>query len=126
VRVTDFGLAHVLAPGARSRGAIAGTAGYMAAEQLDPQWGPIGPQTDVFGLGAVLFALLTGHPPFSGNSIEELLASMLATSTTISLRRERPDVSPEIDSICRKCLAPAARDRFPSAGALAQALLLTQ
>jgi DNA-directed RNA polymerase specialized sigma24 family protein len=126
VRVTDFGLAHIVAPGARSRTAIAGTAGYMAPEQLDPQWGAIGPQTDVFGLGAVLFALLTGHPPFSGKSIDELLASMLATSAIISLQRERPEVALEIDSICRKCLALAARDRFATAGALAQALLLMQ
>jgi serine/threonine-protein kinase len=126
VRVADFGLAQVIGPELRSRFAIAGTAGYMASEQLDPAWGMIGPRTDVFGLGAVLFALLAGHAPFSGKSVAELLTSMLASSATISLRTERPDVSAEVDAICRKCLALAPCDRFATANALAQALQLTQ
>jgi serine/threonine-protein kinase len=86
----------------------------------------IGPRTDVFGLGAVLFALLAGRSPFCGTSVEALLRSLLESSSTISIRRERPDVPEEIDAICRKCLAFAPRDRFATAGALVQALLLTQ
>ena len=125
VRVADFGLAQIIAPGTGSRTAIAGTAGYMAPEQLDPAWGPIGPPTDVFGLGAVLFALLVGRPPFLGRTIDELLQSMLETRPTISLRRDHPDVPEEIDAICRKCLAVSPRDRFATAAALAQALVLT-
>jgi serine/threonine-protein kinase len=97
----------------------------MAPEQLDPQWGKISPATDVFGLGAVLFALLAGHPPFSGKTREELLRSILEAAPTVSLLRERPELAAEIGGICRKCLAIAPRDRFPSAVALAQALLLT-
>ncbi|MGE5195234.1 MAG: protein kinase domain-containing protein [Deltaproteobacteria bacterium] len=125
VRVADFGLAQIVAPWMRSRAAIAGTAGYMAPEQLDPAWGPIGPRTDVFGLGAVLFALLAGRPPFTGKTIDDLLKSMLEGAPGLSLRRDRPDVPEEIDVICRKCMAVAPRDRFATAAALAQALLLT-
>ena len=125
VRVADFGLAQIVAPGMRCRNAIAGTAGYMAPEQLDPAWGPIGPRTDVFGLGAVLFSLLAGHPPFSGKMIEELLKSMLESAPSLSLRQSRPDIPGEIDAICGKCLAIAPCDRFATAAVLAQALLLT-
>jgi tRNA A-37 threonylcarbamoyl transferase component Bud32/DNA-directed RNA polymerase specialized sigma24 family protein len=124
VRVTDFGLAHILNPGSQNRAAIAGTAGYMAPEQLDPSWGPISPGTDVFGLGAVLFALLTGRPPFSGKSVEFLLRAMLQGSPCLSLQRERPDVSAQLDAICGKCLALKPNDRFATAADLAQALRL--
>jgi DNA-directed RNA polymerase specialized sigma24 family protein len=124
VRVTDFGLAHILMPGSAARTAIAGTAGYMAPEQLDASWGPIGPRTDVFGLGAVLFALLAGRPPFSGKSVELLLRAMLEESLTLSLQRERPDVAAPLDGICRKCLMLKPNDRFGTAADLAQALRL--
>jgi len=76
-------------------------------------------------LGAVLFALLAGRPPFSGKTIDELLKSVLESVPELSLRGERSDVSEEIDVICRKCLAVAPRNRFATAAALAQALLLT-
>ena len=124
VRVTDFGLAHILIPGSNNRAAIAGTAGYMAPEQLDPSWGPISPRTDVFGLGAVLFALLAGRAPFSGKSVELLLRAMLEESPSLSLRRERPDVAAQLDGICRKCLMLKPNDRFGTAADLAQALRL--
>jgi hypothetical protein len=124
VRVTDFGLAHVLNPGPNKRAAIAGTAGYMAPEQLDFSFGPIGPRTDVFGLGAVLFALLTGRPPFVGESVELLLRTMLEESPRISLQSVRPDVTTQLDFICRQCLAPNPNDRFGTAAELAQALRL--
>jgi DNA-directed RNA polymerase specialized sigma24 family protein len=124
LRVTDFGLAQIVAPGARTRTAIAGTAGYMAPEQLDPQWGKISPATDIFGLGAVLFALLVGHPPFTGKSREELLRSILETGPNLSFQTERSDIPAEIESIFRKCLAVSPRDRYHTAAALAQALLL--
>jgi serine/threonine-protein kinase len=122
VRVTDFGLATIVRRGAATRPTIAGTMGYMAPEQLDPCWGPIGPWTDVFGLGAVLFSILTGHAPFSGKSVAELLHTMFETSPLLSLQKHRPEVPPELDAICRKCLALAPADRFATAAELAQAL----
>ncbi len=124
VRVTDFGLAHIMIPGSNNRAAIAGTAGYMAPEQLDPSWGPISRRTDVFGLGAALFALLAGRPPFSGKSVELLLRAMLEESPNLSLQRERPDVGAQLDGICRKCLMLKPNGRFGTAADLAQALRL--
>jgi len=115
VRITDFGLAQIAAPESRGFAAIAGTVGYMAPEQLDPAWGPIGPRTDVFGLGAVLFALLAGRPPFSAKSIEGLQQTMLETSPKLSLRSHRPDVGEELDAICRQCLRLDPRERFGTA-----------
>jgi tRNA A-37 threonylcarbamoyl transferase component Bud32/DNA-directed RNA polymerase specialized sigma24 family protein len=123
VRVTDFGLAHILSD-SKVRAAVAGTAGYMAPEQLDASFGPIGPRTDVFGLGAVLFSLLTGRPPFSGETIEVLLRSMWERSPALTLRGERADASEQVDAVCRKCLALSPRERFNTAAELAQSLRL--
>jgi DNA-directed RNA polymerase specialized sigma24 family protein len=122
LRVTDFGLATIVTRGAENRSHIAGTMGYMAPEQLDPVWGNIGPQTDVFGLGAVLFSLLVGHPPFSGNTVEQLLQNMFEASPNLSLLKNRADVSPEVDAVCRKCLALVPADRYASAAELAHSL----
>jgi DNA-directed RNA polymerase specialized sigma24 family protein len=124
VRVTDFGLATIVTRGAANRSDIAGTMGYMAPEQLDPLWGAIGPRTDVFGLGAVLFSLLVGRPPFSGATVEKLLQNLFETAQNISLLTDRPDIGPEVDAVCRKCLALAPADRYSTAAELAQALLL--
>jgi serine/threonine-protein kinase len=97
----------------------------MAPEQLDPAWGKIGPATDVFGLGAVLFALLAGRPPFSGKAREELLRSIFETAPCAALLLNRPDTGARVEAICRKCLAAGPRDRFSTAAALSQALALT-
>ena len=122
VRVTDFGLAAIVTRGAANRSGIAGTMGYMAPEQLDPAWAAIGPRTDVFGLGAVLFSLLVGHAPFSGTTLVKLLQNMFETSALLSLQEHRPDISPEVDAVCRKCVSLSPADRFFTAAELAQAL----
>ena len=122
LRVTDFGLAMIVTHGAANRSHVAGTMGYMAPEQLDPAWGNIGPPTDVFGLGAVLFSLLVGHPPFSGRTVEQLLRNMFETAPNLSILKNRADVGSEVDAVCRKCLALAPADRYGTAAELAQAL----
>jgi eukaryotic-like serine/threonine-protein kinase len=122
IRITDFGFATIVSRGLGTRTAIGGTLGYMAPEQLDPAWGAIGPQTDIFGLGAVLFSLLAGRPPFSGTSTAELLQDMFTKSAGLSLRNHRGDVSPDVDSICLKCLALNPGDRFNDAEHLARAI----
>src|SRR5262249_12319501 len=67
VQVTDFGLAKWLdgqSLGESHPDQLIGTPEFMAPEQADPRWGPVGPATDIYGLGATLYALLTGKPPF--------------------------------------------------------------
>jgi len=119
IHVTDFGLAAQLHPGIPPQGA-GGTLGFMAPEQLDPAWGAIGPATDVFGLGALLVALLTGEPPCDSKSIAGAIRKVL---TGLHLKRlEGSDVPSQLRDVCRRCLAPLPRERFASASEVAQAL----
>jgi RNA polymerase sigma factor (sigma-70 family) len=121
VRVSDFGLARSLGESATTRG---GTAGFLAPEQIDPDWAPISPRTDVHGLGAVLYALLAAAPPFPGEppSRASLEGGFPAPAALASLR---PDLPAVMEALCRRCLAPRPEDRFPSAAALAAALRAT-
>jgi RNA polymerase sigma factor (sigma-70 family) len=119
VRVTDFGLAQILTRMAGNRQAIAGTFGFMAPEQIDSSWGQIEPATDVFGLGAVLFALLAGRAPFAGHSVDALLHDLLTGSPAATLLRERPDLPRDLEMFVASCLAPVPRDRPSSAAELA-------
>jgi eukaryotic-like serine/threonine-protein kinase len=111
VHVTDFGLSHVI--GSVEQRRVAGTIGYMAPEQLDPCRGSIGPPTDVFGLGAVLFALLTGQPPFLGATWETTIDALFHADIP-SLQARSPDVPPELDRLCRRCLSRDPAERFLS------------
>jgi serine/threonine-protein kinase len=104
IHVTDFGFARSLSDGP-SRGA-GGTEGFMAPEQIDPTLGPISPRTDVYGLGAVLYALIVGQPPLSQTSPALL----------------QPEVTVDVDALCQRCLAREPESRFASAAALAAAL----
>lgn len=119
LRVADFGLAHIMNRPQRLR--AAGTLGFMAPEQLDPTFGSIGPATDVFGLGAVLFALLTGRAPYFGEhrdaAVEALFHSPAPTLATF-----RSDVPGPLDDLCQRCLARDRAERFPTAAELATAL----
>jgi DNA-directed RNA polymerase specialized sigma24 family protein/tRNA A-37 threonylcarbamoyl transferase component Bud32 len=107
VKVVDFGLARWLGPGvARS---VGGTAGYMAPEQWDEGLGGVTPRTDVFGLGGLLYALLTGRPPApAGNGGEVARPSAL-----------RPGVPAAVEAVCLGCLEPLPNDRWASAGEVA-------
>jgi RNA polymerase sigma factor (sigma-70 family) len=113
--VTDFGLAVAPATDIVRPWAIAGTPAYMAPEQIDPVWGPITARTDVFGLGAILFALLTGQPPHSGRRTADVLADAVSGKPVPQPSTIRPDVSPELESICIRCLAKTADQRYSSA-----------
>jgi len=122
IHITDFGFATFVNRRSPARISVGGTLGYMAPEQLDPAWRAIGPRTDIFGLGAVLFALLAGRPPFSGTSVPELLLDMFQKSPRLSLSQLRTDVSPAVDSLCLKCLALSPADRFTDAESLARSI----
>jgi len=119
--LADFGLA--LDPEAQrltASNAILGTPCYMAPEQAEGSRGDVGPKSDVFSLGAVLYAMLVGEPPFQRAHFVDLLVALLHSEPTPprSLRREVP---PALDALVLRCLEkPPARR--PSAEELAQAL----
>jgi len=122
-RLTDFGLALDLQQeGERltQTGVLMGTPGYLAPEQASGLKDDVGKPTDVYGLGGVLYACLTGGPPVGGQSLQELLASTL--QGTITPPRElRPDVDPQLEALCLACLATDGSQR-PTAEQLARQL----
>jgi serine/threonine-protein kinase len=92
---------------------------YLAPEVIF--LGPVGPHTDVYGLGAVLYHLLTGRPPFDGASVHELLVNVMNVRP-VPPRQLRPDVPAELQAICLRCLDHRVHERYPSAQALAEEL----
>ena len=115
--VTDFGLAKVFDQAdpdhpPTTADQILGTPHYMSPEQADPARGPITPRTDVYGLGGILFALLTGKPPIQGDSITHLLTQIVSPEPVRSPRELRPDVPLALERICRKCLHKEADQRY--------------
>jgi serine/threonine-protein kinase len=115
--VADFGLAVVLADGRVADRGTAGTPAYMAPEQLT---GEVTVATDVHGLGALLFALLTGHPPFEGTRLTDVLDQVRTATPCVA--RFNPRVDADLQAVCHKCLAKDPADRYPSAAALADDL----
>ena len=88
----------------------------MAPEQVSRSWGPIGIHTDVYGVGAILFTLLTGRPPWPGRRLAEILADVTSTAPVIALDQLRPELPQPLSEICRRCLAktPGQRYRCPN------------
>jgi len=94
----------------------------MAPEQVSDVWGPIGPRTDIYGLDPVLYWLLTGHAPFEGRRAGDVLAQVVSTQPVAPPKLVQPDLPESLSSICVKCLAKRAVDRFSSAQDLQRAL----
>ncbi|MBX6311583.1 MAG: serine/threonine protein kinase [Isosphaeraceae bacterium] len=121
--VTDFGLAKRLRAedALTNTGAIVGTPGYMAPEQAAPRSGGVGPLSDVYSLGAILYELLTGRPPFSEATPLDTLVQVLEGEPPRP-RRLDPRIPRTLERICLKCLEKDPDDRYPSAAALAEDL----
>jgi tRNA A-37 threonylcarbamoyl transferase component Bud32 len=123
VKVGDFGLAKLLdAEGSQTRtGDILGTPCYMAPEQARGDARAIGPRTDVYALGAILYELLSGKAPFRGADRDATLKQVLSGEPPPLPYFE--EIKPrELAAICLKCLEKDPRDRYPSAADLAQDL----
>src|SRR5207249_4913996 len=119
--VTDFGLSRRLEGGGQSvTGAIVGTPEYMAPEQAKSVKGQT-TAVDVHGLGAVLYALLTGRPPFRGETMLETLRQVM-DKEPVPPRRLNPAVPRDLETICLKCLEKEPAQRFASAAELADNL----
>jgi serine/threonine protein kinase len=125
-KLTDFGLAKRLdgeSTAWTQAGAVLGTAAYMAPEQAAGQVGAIGPATDIYSLGAILYELLTGRPPFLSDSWNQTVWEVLHDEVLPPTRREA-SVPRDLEAICLTCLEKDALRRYATAGALARDLAL--
>jgi WD40 repeat protein len=122
-KVTDFGLAkHQQDQLALTQsGVVAGTPSYMAPEQAEAQRERIGPATDIYALGAILYQVLTGRPPFaSASAVETLLR--VKTEEPVPISQLRPATPRDLETICQKCLQKEPGKRYATALGLADDL----
>jgi tetratricopeptide (TPR) repeat protein len=123
-KITDFGLAKRLQDqdqGHTRTGAVMGTPSYMSPEQAQGQTKHLGPAADIYSLGAILYDLITGRPPFRG---ETLLDTLLQVKTIepVPPARLQPQLARDLETICLKCLQKDPAKRYATAGALAEDL----
>ena len=121
-KITDFGLATTIGHHEfTTTGAVVGTPAYMAPEQATGSKDQIGVHTDVYGLGAVLYQMLTSATPFADLSIVDTIRA-ICERDPIPPRRINASCPRDLEAICLKCLAKRPNQRYPSAKALAQDL----
>jgi WD40 repeat protein/tRNA A-37 threonylcarbamoyl transferase component Bud32 len=121
-KVSDFGLAKKLddAAGLTLSGAILGTPSYMAPEQAGSN-AAVGPAADVYALGAILYELLTGRPPFRAATSWDTVKQVVSQEP-VAPSRLHPRLPQDLETICLKCLEKAPARRYATAAALAEDL----
>ena len=121
--VMDFGIAKVdQTTDLTKEGDLMGTPSFMSPEQADRGWGQVGPPSDVYSLGAILFTALTGQGPFDTGSVLSTIVKVVSPDPPQPLRVLRPEVPRELERVCMKCLKKRPADRYATARALGQDL----
>ena len=123
-RISDFGLAHSsdeAGASEKSLPGLRGTPSYMAPEQASASHAEVGPAADIHALGAILYELLTGRPPFQGTSMLETL-DQVRGQKPVPPRRLNPKIPRDLETIALKCLEKNPSRRYASAEALADDL----
>jgi serine/threonine-protein kinase len=123
-KITDFGLAKKMDPSEVSQtqdGSIMGTPSYMSPEQAAGKVRDVGPAADTYALGAILYDLLTGRPPFKGETIMDTLYDVMSTEPVPPCRLQ-PKLPKDLETICLKCLEKEIPKRYASAGDMADDL----
>ncbi len=120
-KLADFGVARSVDETiSTATGQLVGTPGYMSPEQLGVIQGDVDQRTDVYGVGALLYALLTGRGPFVGSNAVEIVSNA-AKHDLLPPSSER-DIPKDLETICLKCLERSPNDRYPDIGSLASDL----
>jgi len=122
-KITDFGLAKKLDDAAvvTQSGAVMGTPSYMAPEQAMGKNRELGPAADIYALGAILYEMLTGRPPFKGATAMDTMLQV-ATDEPVPPSRLQSKVPADLETVCLKCLEKAPARRYATAQALADDL----
>lgn len=122
-KITDFGLAKQTdqAHGHTETGSVMGTPAYMAPEQAQGNTRHLGRSADIYSLGAILYELLTGEPPFQGQTVMDTLI-LVQTQEPKAPSKLRPRLPRDLETICLKCLEKEPERRYVTAAALAEDL----
>ena len=117
-KVSDFGIARSAEPGATETGGLGagGTPSYMAPEQITKPRKDMTARADIHGLGAILYHMLTGRPPYQGATVLETI-DLVQRQEPIPPRRLNPKIPADLETICLKCLEKDPDRRYSSAEA---------